>query len=254
MLIVLSPAKSMNFDPHDQTSEYSLPMFQKEAAKVAGELRKLSPGQLGKLLNIGTKLTELNFKRYQEWKEDGNGDKTKQALLTFNGEVYNGLNAPDLSETDLDYAQEHLVILSGLYGILRPLDLIQPYRLEMSTKIRSGNSKDLYQYWNDKITSTVNESLKGHQQKILTNLASAEYFKSIDLKKIDGEVLDIAFKEKRGNSYRPVQIYLKKARGMMAHYIIKNRISEPEHVKGFDYEGYHFNESLSSGNDWVFTR
>jgi uncharacterized protein len=254
MLIVISPAKTLNYNIQPQTGHFSQPDFIEEAAQLVDVLRKYSPEKLQKLMNINSKLANLNATRYMEWQLPFTTQNAKPALLVFNGEVYNGLKAETLSEDDLIYAQDHLRILSGLYGALRPLDLMQPYRLEMGTKLKAKRKNDLYHFWSSKITTHIKSHLESTGQKYLINLASDEYFKSIDASKLRAEIITPIFKDFSGGTYKFITVYGKKARGMMARYIIQNRIENAEQLKLFDEEGYFFNEWLSKGNEWIFTR
>lgn len=254
MLIVISPAKTLNFNIQSPTRHFSLPDFDREAAELVDVLRTYTPEQLQKLMRINSKLATLNATRYMEWHLPFTTENAQRALPVFNGEVYNGLKAATLQEADLIYAQDHLRILSGLYGALRPLDLIQPYRLEMGTKLKVKNHNDLYSFWGNKITTHLRQLMEGTGQKYLINLASNEYFKSIDTTQLPATVITPVFKDFSGGTYKFLTVYGKKARGMMARYIIENRIEDAEQLKLFDAEGYYFNEQLSKGNEWVFTR
>jgi cytoplasmic iron level regulating protein YaaA (DUF328/UPF0246 family) len=254
MLILLSPAKTLNFNIQPQTKNYAAPLFPEKAKELVQLLRKFSPPQLQKLMSINPKLADLNVQRYLDWELPFTPDNSKQALLVFNGEVYNGLKAETLTAGDLDYAQNHLLILSGLYGALRPLDLMQPYRLEMGTKLKNKKGNDLYAFWGDQITDLVNNRMKENGQKYLINLASDEYFSVLNKAKLNAEIITPQFKDYSNGSYKFLTVYGKKARGMMARFIIKNRIEEVEKLKLFDAEGYFYNDQLSEGATWVFTR
>jgi uncharacterized protein len=254
MLIVISPAKTLNYTIQSPTQHYTLPAFRQEAAELVDVLRKYSPEKLQKLMHINSKLAGLNATRFMEWHLPFTTENAQRALLVFNGEVYNGLLASTLPEADLIYAQDHLRILSGLYGALRPLDLMQPYRLEMGTKLKVKRKTDLYKFWGTKITEHLREVMESTGQQYLINLASNEYFKSIDTSKLPASVITPVFKDFSGGTYKFLTVYGKKARGMMARYIIQNRIENAEQLKLFDAEGYFFNEQLSKGNEWVFTR
>lgn len=254
MIILLSPAKIQNFKPHNSTENYSIPAFMKEAEKLVKLMRKLSPQELSKLLDINAKLTELNFDRYFNWHLPFTPQNAKQAALVFDGEVYRGLQASTFSEADFDYAQQHLVILSGLYGVLRPLDLIQPYRLEVSSVLQNKEGKDLYAYWQSKITKYVLNELKNTSPQLIINLASSEYFKSLNLKNKKINVVDIEFLEYKNDTLKPIVIYTKKARGLMARYLLKNRIDNIEDIKGFSDAGYWFSPQQSTENKLVFVR
>jgi hypothetical protein len=195
-------------------------------------------------------LSKLNFDRFQAFKTPFSLDNAKQALLAFKGDVYNGIDAPSLSLEDLKFAQNNVRMISGLYGVLRPLDLIQPYRLEMGTKLSNKNGSNLYDYWGSKISKVLN----GDEKDLIINLASNEYFKSIDKKVLKAQILDIVFKEKKNDTYKVIGIYAKRARGLMVNYIIRNRITDPKALKNFSDEGYHYDEALSSDSSWVYIR
>ena len=254
MLIVISPAKTLNENPVNITNKYSIPAFVDQSLVLAGILRKLSPKKLASLMDINPKLAELNFRRYQKWSEEFTTENSKPALLMFNGEVYSGIKASTLKEKEIIYAQDHLRILSGLYGLLRPLDLMQAYRLEMGTALKNPAGKDLYKFWGDKITNSINDVLKIQREKTLVNLASHEYFKVVDPAKIEGKIITPVFRESRPDGNKPITIYLKKARGMMTRFIIKNRIEKSEELKHFDSEGYFYSEAMSRGDELVFIR
>jgi cytoplasmic iron level regulating protein YaaA (DUF328/UPF0246 family) len=254
MIIVISPAKALDFKTKANTALYSDIAFGDEAAQLVEEMRKLSPGELGELMKISPNLSELNFTRFHEWQLPFNPKNAKQALLAFNGEVFNGIQAKTLTDEGLEFAQNHLRILSGLYGVLRPLDLIQAYRLEMGTKKSFGLNKNLYEFWSEKVTANLNEELEKQEQSVLINLASNEYFKAIDKKKLNAEVITPQFKQSKDGSYKMIAIFAKKARGLMTRFIIDNDITNPEELKAFDVDGYFFNNELSKGNNWVFTR
>lgn len=252
MLALLSPAKTMNFEavPEKNTS---MPVFPGESAQLAELLKKATPNRLKKLMSISDKLAELNYERWQDFNPEANGEG-KQAILTFTGDVYIGLDAPTLSSKDLGWAQDHIRILSGLYGILKPLDLIQPYRLEMGTRLRVKKGKDLYGFWGDKITQAINEELREHKTKAVINLASNEYFQAVRKDKLEGDLYEIKFLEERDGKYRFIQFTGKKARGWMSRFIIDERIDDPEGLKGFSTEHFFFNEELSGDREFVFTR
>lgn len=254
MIILLSPAKIQNFKPQNLTQTYSVPVFMKDAQKLVRLMRQLSPTELSKLLDINAKLTELNFDRYFNWHLPFTSKNAKQAALVFDGEVYRGLQATTFSEGDFEYAQRHLVILSGLYGVLRPLDLIQPYRLEISSALKNETGKDLYAFWQSKITKYVLNELKSTTPQLIINLASSEYFKSLNLKNKKIKVIDIEFLEYKNDTLKPIIIYTKKARGLMARFLIKNRIDNIEDIKGFSDGGYWFNPHLSTESKLVFVR
>ncbi len=254
MIVILSPSKNLNFKPQTVTGKFTRPMFMDEASKLAEKVRKLNRREMAELMDINPRLTGLNRARFMEWSSSPDTGTAKQAILAFNGDVYTGLNAKMMKEPDLVFAQGNLVILSGLYGVLRPLDMIQPYRLEMGIDLKVGRAADLYEFWGSKITDALNRLLKKHKHKAIINLASLEYSQSIDPKSLDAEWITPTFKEFRGNGYHIFFVFLKRARGMMARFMIENRITRPEDMKAFDTGGYYYNEDMSAGLDWVFTR
>lgn len=255
MLILLSPAKIQNAKPDKTNPLYSLPEYMSQANQLVKLIRKLSPKELAELLAINTDLTYLNIDRYFNWQLPFTPENSKQAIYTFNGEVFKGFDAGSLSDADLAYAQNHLRILSGLYGILRPLDLMQPYRLEVSSKLENPKGKDLYAFWKEKITKSVEKALKDTgKPNFIINLASAEYLKVLDLKNSKLKIIDIEFYEYKDDKYRQVVIYTKKARGLMARYIIENRIEDIEDIKGFNLDNYWFSPQKSTETRLVFTR
>lgn len=254
MLIVISPAKSLDFKIPPVISDYTVPEFLTESEKLIGRLKTLSPKKISDLMGISADLGELNFKRFQEWHLPFNPENAKQAIFAFNGDVYQGLNATTLSKEKLMLAQSKLRILSGLYGVLKPLDLMQPYRLEMGTKLKYYKSKDLYAFWNPLITKKINETVSESGTKVLVNLASNEYFKSIDKKKLKAEIATPDFKEFKNGSYKMISFFAKRARGLMSRFIIENNISDPSDLLAFEAEGYTFNSRLSTPGNPVFTR
>ncbi|MGQ1891161.1 peroxide stress protein YaaA [Thermophagus sp. OGC60D27] len=254
MLAILSPAKKLDFKKPFPYPNHTPILFPKEASLLAEQLKSYSPTQLMKLMKISNSLAELNAERFFKWQWPFDEKEGRQAIYAFNGEAYNGLQARTLSPEEIDTAQQQLRILSGLYGLLRPLDLILPYRLEMGTKLETPKGKNLYQFWNDKITRQLNEDLKTEGHKALINLASQEYFKALDPDKIEVPIITPIFKEFKNGTYKVVSIYAKKARGRMTRFIIQNRLTDPEDLKAFDLEGYHFNNDLSQGREMVFTR
>ncbi len=252
MKFILSPAKSMNFDKQDLISQHTQISFLEKTEKIMKKLKKLNPTKIGDLMKVSAAISDLNYGRFQEFSSEFTEENSKQAILAFTGDAYRGMDAASFSQEEFDYAQQNLRILSGLYGLLKPLDLIQPYRLEMGTKIEiSPNEKNLYAVWKETNTAKLSEELKGDY---LVNLASNEYFKSIDTKKLNGKLLNIGFKDFKNGEYKTIMTYAKFARGLMSRYIIKNQLKEVEGIKGFDYENYSFNSSLSSENEWLFTR
>ncbi len=254
MLIVISPAKSLNFETPSTIKNYTIPELINESAKLVGRLKNMSPKQLSALMGISADLGDLNFKRYQEWQIPFTPENAKQAILAFNGDVYQGLDAETLSEEILLFSQARLRILSGLYGVLKPLDLIQPYRLEMGTKLKYFKSKDLYEFWNPVITKKINEAITESGSGVLINLSSKEYFKSIDRKKLKAEIVTPDFKDLKNGSYKMISFFAKRARGLMSRFILENNITVPLDLLAFNSEGYSFNSRLSKPGNPVFTR
>jgi len=254
MLIIISPSKNLNEIPDRIISKYTLPGFLKESEILISKLRSYSPEKLAKLMNINRRLSELNVNRYHAWSPEFTIENSFPSLLMFSGEVFNGLKARTLNDKELNYAQDHLRILSGLYGILRPLDLMKPYRLEMGSDLKVGKAENLYSFWEDKITNAINLELKNQKQKVLVNLASDEYFKVIKTDKIKCRIVSCMFKESVGDKYKFITIYGKKARGLMTRFIIQNRIDKVEDLKHFEEEGYFYNDRLSKEDYLVFTR
>lgn len=255
MLILLSPAKIMNSKTESSSNVFTEAKFMNEAAQLISLLKELSPSNLGKLLEINMNLTQLNFDRIFNWHRPFTLKNAKQAVFLFDGEVYRALNAKSFSTTELAYAQLHLRLLSGLYGVLRPLDLIQPYRLEVSSKLENPLGSDLYSFWKDKVTTSVlNDLKKSGQPEIILNLASAEYIKTLNLKNKNVQVIDVEFFEHKNDKLKQIVIYTKKARGLMARYVIQNQIEDIEELKGFSDEGYWYSPQLSTETKLVFTR
>ncbi len=254
MLVVISPAKALDCS-RPKIKTHTLPQFIEESIELVRVMKKKSSADLKKLMAVSDDLAQLNHSRFQEWKIPFTLDNAKQAILTFKGDVYKSLDAESLNMNDLKFAQKHLYILSGLYGLLRVFDLIQPYRLEMGTKLSHGQWKSLYQFWGDKLSNQINESLKAHGSKgVLVNLASQEYYKVLKSKQVNVPVITPAFKEKKGNDYKTIGFVAKKARGMMSRYIIENRIKDVEQLKQFKLGGYRFRPNMSDESTWVFTR
>ena len=254
MLLVVSPAKTLDYDTAPVTETFTQPDFLDQAEVLINQLRTLSPADIGSLMSISDKLSQLNAARFEAWQQPFTTENAKQAVLAFKGDVYTGLDAETLSEKQFKYAQNHLRILSGLYGLLRPLDLMRAYRLEMGTKFANDAGKDLYAFWGETITDKLNEEIAGQKDDVLVNLASNEYFKSVKPKKLNGTVITPVFKDWKGDKYKIISFYAKKARGLMCRYAIDNNISHVSDLKAFDYEGYAFNEAMSTETEWVFTR
>lgn len=254
MHIVISPAKKLDYSPTDIKNSFTIPSFLNEAEILIKKLRSYTPANISKLMNVSPAIAELNFDRYAKWSQPFNKGNAKEAILAFNGEVYAKMHAKEFTTNELEFAQNHLTILSGLYAALRPLDIIQPYRLEMGTKLKVKRSKNLYEFWGNKITDFVNQRLKESETTILINLASNEYFKSINKKVLQADIITPVFKIFKNGKYSTPFIYAKQARGMMCNFIIKNKLSDPEEIKLFDMDGYHFDAPMSGENEWVFTR
>lgn len=254
MLIILSPAKSLDISKQELCKSWHQPHFQQEAKALMGVLKKMSPKELSKLMKISPKLANLNWTRFKEWKLPSTPQNSKQAIFCFKGDVYTGLNALTLTPSEINFAQDHLRILSGLYGSLSPLDLIQPYRLEMGSKLKLDKWGNLYEFWGDSITNVLNDYISSKNLKYLINLASHEYFKVIHPDKINARIITPVFKEYRNGQYKFFNVFGKKARGLMTRFIIQNKITKPKKMKLFDLEGYSYNEPMSNGNEWIFTR
>lgn len=254
MLMLISPAKTLDFETAPVTDTATLPDFLDQSKALIGVLRDLAPQDISSLMSISDKLGQLNYDRYHQWHTPFTEKNAKQAALAFKGDVYTGLDAEQFSAGDFTFAQEHLRILSGLYGLLRPLDLIQPYRLEMGTRLANPRGNNLYQFWGERLTRAVNEQLSKLKQPVVVNLASNEYFKSVQPKQLAAPLITPVFKDWKNGQYKIISFYAKKARGLMAAYAIRHRIQDAEALKQFDAEGYCYNETLSKGQQWVFTR
>ncbi|GAB3625476.1 peroxide stress protein YaaA [Pandoraea terrae] len=256
MIIVLSPAKSLDYETPPHVGQHTVPQFVDDAAELIESLRALSPSQVSSLMGISDQLAALNTSRYAEWTPRFDTTNAKQAVLAFNGDVYEGLSARTLSAPQLDFAQRHLRILSGLYGVLRPLDLLQPYRLEMGTRFANARGRDLYAFWGERVTHTINAALAEHPQtrRVLVNLASEEYFKVVKRRLVEAPVITPVFEDWKGGKYKIISFYAKRARGLMARYAIENAVSDVQQLKSFDSEGYAFDDSVSSDALWVFRR
>ena len=254
MLAILSPAKTLDYETPLKTKLNSQPIYGRESNQLIKTLRTFEPFEVASLMKISDKLADLNHKRYVEWRNKPAESKTRPAALAFKGDVYQGLEAQSFNDNDLKFAQRHLRILSGLYGLLRPLDVIQPYRLEMGTKLKTSKGQNLYDYWGTKLTNGLNEALKESKEGTLVNLASNEYFGAVQPELLEGSLLNIGFKEKRNGQLKFVSFSAKKARGLMANFIIKERVKKPEDLKSFDLENYRFNAKMSSELEWTFSR
>jgi cytoplasmic iron level regulating protein YaaA (DUF328/UPF0246 family) len=253
--MIISPAKILNLKPQKVVTNYTQPEFLKQASVIVDELKHYPPEKLAELLETNFMIAQTNFDRYARWHTPFTRNNAKQSILTFNGEVYNGLKASSLSQEDLSFSQDHLRILSGLYGVLRPLDLMQPYRLPMGTSLSFNGYKDLYDFWRKDITDALVKYFSRSTKKVLVNLASDEYFRSVDRKRLNNvRIIHCEFKEWKAGKYKTIVVYTKKARGLMCRFAIEHRITDPENLKAFDSENYLFEESISSENNWVFVR
>ncbi|WP_137166108.1 peroxide stress protein YaaA [Salinimonas lutimaris] len=254
MLVVVSPAKNLDYETQLPVTKHTQPELLSSAETLVERCCELSPADLSSLMHISDKLAALNANRFAEFSTPFTQNNARQAVFAFNGDVYTGLDAYSLSETSLDYAQDHLRILSGLYGVLRPLDLMQAYRLEMGTKLDNAQGKDLYAFWGDQITLNLNKALAAQGDNVLVNLASNEYFKSVKKKQLDGMIVTPQFKDQKNGQYKVISFYAKKARGLMARYILDNQVEDVAGLKAFSEQGYYFSEEQSSATDLVFLR
>ena len=254
MLIVISPAKTLDYTTPPQTRTFTVPDYLEDAQLLIERARRYSALDIAELMQVSMKIAELNFERFAEWHMPFTPDNAKQAVLAFKGDVYTGLDAQTFSAADFKFAQNHLRILSGLYGLLRPLDLMQPYRMEMGRRIDTERGRNLYEFWGSKITEGLNRQLHRLNSPYLINLASGEYFKAVKPKALDGEIITPEFRDWKNGQYKMLGVYAKKARGQLSRFVIQNQLTEPEALKAFNGDGYRFNEAMSSGSHWVFTR
>jgi len=254
MLMVISPAKTLDYDTPPATPHFTQPEHLEHAQVLIDQLRDFSPAQIAELMHLSDKLAGLNAARFGSWQPAFTQDNAKQALLAFKGDVYTGLNAEDFSEADFDFAQQHLRMLSGLYGLLRPLDLMQPYRLEMGTKLANVRGNNLYDFWGERISGWLNGALEAQGDNVLLNLASNEYFSAVKRKALNARIIDTEFKDLKNDQYKIISFYAKKARGLMARYVIKERLSDPAGLKDFNYQGYRFSAEHSKPDSLVFLR
>ena len=252
MKILISPAKSLDFENEVPTSQFSQPRFLEQSEKLNNKLKRMSKKKLGELMSISNDLAELNYQRNQEWETPFTKDNAKQAIYAFTGAVFQGIDVNTIDGRKLPTLQDKLRILSGLYGILKPLDLIQPYRLEMGTKLKVGRKDNLYQFWDDTLVQSLNDELE--DDELLINLASSEYFKAVDKKSLKVPMITPVFKDFKNGTYKTIMTYAKMARGYMVRYIIENNVETLEELKNFDTEGYRFDENMSSEKELVFTR
>jgi len=254
MLIFLSPAKSLDYKTPPHVATYTQPAFLDRSQTLIEQLRALSPADIAQLMDLSDPLALLNFNRYADWSLPFTPENAKQAVLAFDGDVYDGLAAKTLSAADLDFAQQHVRILSGLYGILKPLDLMQPYRLEMGTKFKNAAGKDLYAFWGETLLDAINAELDAMPRPVAVNLASEEYFKAAIGRKFKGELIQPVFEDWKNGKYKIICFYAKRARGLMTRYAVLKRLSDPEALKEFDVEGYAFAPEASDDRSWVFRR
>ncbi|MGF1719994.1 peroxide stress protein YaaA [Vibrio kyushuensis] len=254
MLIVISPAKTLDYESKLPTEQCTQPDFIEHSKELIHECRKLTPLDIAALMKVSDKISGLNVARFEQWSETFSFDNARQAIFAFKGDVYTGLDADSLSQADLDYAQQHLRMLSGLYGLLKPMDLMQPYRLEMGTKLANPRGTNLYQFWGNLITDKLNQVFEAQENKVLVNLASNEYFKAVKPKSLEAQVITPVFKDCKNGVYKVISFHAKKARGMMARYMIENRVDSVEALQSFDTAGYYFVEAESSDKELVFKR
>ena len=254
MLFLLSPAKSLDFDQPAGDVPHTQPLFVKQAAELIAILKQKSPHEIASLMSLSDALSGLNVARYQAWSPKFSAKNAKQAVLAFNGDVYDGLDAKTLSADELTWAQDHVCILSGLYGVLRPMDYMQPYRLEMGTRLANPGGKDLYQFWGTQISDYLNTRLQRDTTPVLVNLASQEYFKAVDKKALKARVVDCVFEDFKDGQYKIISFYAKRARGLMARYAAMQRVNLPEQLKAFDLDGYAFDSGASEAERLVFRR
>ena len=252
--MLLSPAKTLDYETPATTDSFSIPDYLGKSFELVEVLKQKSFLDLMELMQVSQKIAELNVERFNQWKLPFSTENAKQAVLAFKGDVYTGLDASALSENRLAYTQSHLRILSGLYGLLRPLDLMQPYRLEMGLKLTTKKGENLYQFWGEKITDALNVLLAKQDEPVLINLASNEYFKSVQKKNLDGRLITPEFKDWKNGKYKMISFFAKKARGLMVRYAIDHNIQKAEVLQNFDYDGYQFNLELSRADKWVFSR
>jgi len=254
MLLLLSPAKSLDYETPVEGVSHTLPQFVSQSAELIEVLKPKTPAQIAELMDLSDNLAALNVARYETWRPKFTAKNSKQAVLAFNGDVYDGLDAKTLKPKDLDWAQDHLCILSGLYGVLRPLDWMQPYRLEMGTALTNPRGKNLYQFWGSSIATHLNERLSKDKTPVVINLASQEYFKAVDIKVLQARVVECVFEDYKGGKYKVISFFAKRARGLLARYAIQKQIKNPEKLKEFDLDGYAFAATVSEPDRWVFRR
>ncbi len=254
MLFLLSPAKSLDYESPLPAVTASQPQFVAQSAELISTLKKKTPKQIAELMDLSEALAKLNTDRYKAWTPQFTQENARPAVLAFNGDVYEGLNAPSLKPKDLQWAQEHVAILSGLYGVLRPLDLMQPYRLEMGTSLKHGKNNNLYQYWGTQIADYLNQQLASHKEPVIVNLASQEYFKAVDRKTLQARVVECVFQDFKNGQYKIISFFAKRARGLMARFAIEHKVKTVEQLKAFNLEGYVFASDVSDADTLVFRR
>ena len=254
MLMILSPAKSLDMSTDHDAHLQTQPAFMSQATELVEQLRQYSPAEIASLMHVSDKLAVLNAERYASWESESTLENARQAVLAFSGDVYQGLDAPTLDEAQLDYLQDHVRILSGLYGVLRPMDLMQPYRLEMGTRLANARGKDLYAFWGSSLSESLDAELQQQVQPVLVNLASEEYFKAVKSGMADMPVVTPVFQDWSGGKYKVVAFHAKKARGMMARYAAVNNVQDVEALKQFDSAGYEYDDGTSDERTWVFRR
>src|SRR5471032_273695 len=254
MLMVISPAKTLDFDTPPVTQRFTQPQYLDHSQELIVQLRQLSPQQIAELMDLSDKLSGLNAARFGSWTPAFTPENAKQALLAFKGDVYTGLQAENFTDADFSYAQDHLRMLSGLYGLLRPLDLMMPYRLEMGTKLANARGKDLYAFWGTRISEWLNEALAEQGDDVLLNLASNEYFSAVTRTSLNTRIINTEFKDQKNGQYKIISFYAKKARGMMSRFVIEERINDPVALKQFDAQGYRYSAEQSKPDNLVFLR
>lgn len=254
MLALISPAKTLDYESALPTDQHTLPRLLEHSQQLIDVSRKLSASEIASLMSVSEKIAQLNVARFREWQPEFNFSNARQAIFAFKGDVYTGLDAYDLTLQDLEFAQTHLRMLSGLYGLLRPLDLMMPYRLEMGTKLANARGHNLYEFWGDKITQLVNADLEEANSDLLVNLASDEYYKSVKESKVKAKIIKPVFLDQKNGKYKVISFYAKKARGLMARYIIQNQLNRVEDLKSFNIDGYYFDAVSSIQGELVFKR
>ncbi|MGE8653882.1 MAG: peroxide stress protein YaaA [Acinetobacter gandensis] len=254
MLALISPAKTLDYETALPTEKFTQPRLLDHSQELIEVASKLSASEIASLMSVSEKIATLNAERFRDWQPEFNFANARQAIFAFKGDVYTGLNAYQLEKQDIDYAQKHLRMLSGLYGLLRPLDLMMPYRLEMGTKLKNTRGNNLYEFWGNTITETINADLAQAESELLVNIASDEYYKSVKESKIKAEIIKPVFLDQKNGKYKVISFYAKKARGLMARYLLENKIERAEDIKSFNTEGYYFDAESSLKGELVFKR